>query len=68
MPSPGLLFASFLVSAIGAAYFIYGKRQAKYVALTCGIALCVYPYFVDSWLWLCVIGAALIAAPFIVDF
>ena len=62
------LFFSVLVSAIGAGYFIYGKRQTKFSALLCGFALCVYPYFVDSWLWLCVIGGALMAIPFFVDF
>jgi hypothetical protein len=38
------------------------------VPLIAGMALCVYPYFVDSMLWLCVIGAALLAAPFVIDF
>ena len=56
------------MSAIGAAYFVYGKRQAKFVALFCGIALCIYPYFVDGWLWLCGIGAVLMALPFLIDF
>jgi hypothetical protein len=32
------------------------------------MALCVYPYFVDSVAWLVVIGAALMAAPFLIDF
>lgn len=68
MGSPAQLFASFVISAIGAAYFVYGRRQAKFVPLICGVALCVYPYFVDGWLWLCVIGGALMAAPFLVDF
>jgi len=62
------LFFSLVVSAIGAAYFVYGKRQTKFVPLICGFVLCVYPYFVDSWLWLCAIGGALMAAPFFVDF
>jgi hypothetical protein len=35
---------------------------------TSGVLLCAYPYFVDSVVWLCVIGAALLAAPFVVDF
>jgi hypothetical protein len=28
----------------------------------------VYPYFVDGVVWLLVVGAALMAAPFVVDF
>ena len=57
-----------LTGAIGVGYFMYGKRQTKFVPLLAGMALCVYPYFVDSALWLIVIGAVLLAAPFVIDF
>ena len=57
-----------LTGAIGTGYFMYGKRQTKFAPLLAGMALCVYPYFVDSTRWLIVIGAALMAAPFVVDF
>ena len=57
-----------LTGAIGVGYFIYGKRQTKFAPLVAGMALCVYPYFVDSVLWLVVIGAGLVAAPFFIDF
>lgn len=53
--------------AIGMGYFIYGKRQAKFAPLLAGMMLCVYPYFVQSVLWTVVVGAALIAAPFLID-
>jgi hypothetical protein len=36
--------------------------------MLCGVALCVYPYFIDSLLWLCVVGALLLAAPFVFDY
>ena len=57
-----------LTGAIGVGYFIYGKRQAKFVPLIAGMLLCVYPYFVDSVTWLVILGVALLAAPFLVDF
>jgi hypothetical protein len=57
-----------LTGAIGVGYFMYGKRQTKFVPLLAGMALCVYPYFVDSALWLIVVGAVLLAAPFVIDF
>ena len=57
-----------IAGAIGVGYFIYGKRQAKFTPLLAGILLCVYPYFTDSLLWLSVIGVALAAAPFLIDF
>jgi hypothetical protein len=36
--------------------------------MICGVLLCVYPYFIDSLVWLCVIGAVLLVLPFLVDF
>ncbi len=54
--------------AFGTAYFIYGKRQERFVPLIAGMLLCVYPYFVSSMLWLAIVGIALLAAPFLIDF
>jgi predicted cobalt transporter CbtA len=66
--SPGPLFIGIIAGAFGVAYFMYGKRQAKLVAMISGAALCIYPYFFDSVLWLIVVGVALLAAPFLIDF
>jgi hypothetical protein len=57
-----------LTGAIGMGYFIYGKRQAKFVPLIAGMILCVYPYFVQGVVWLVLIGLAVMAAPFLIDF
>jgi hypothetical protein len=65
--TPATLAIGILTGAIGVAYFIYGKRQTKFAPLLAGMALCVYPYFVDSIVWLVVIGVLLTAAPFAVD-
>jgi hypothetical protein len=54
--------------AVGMGYLVYGRRQAKFVPAIAGILLCVYPYFIDSVLWLSVVGALLVAAPFVIDF
>jgi hypothetical protein len=64
----GTLFIGFVAGAVGMAYIVYGKRQTRLSAVVAGVVLCVYPYFVDSLLWLCVIGAAVVAAPFLIDF
>jgi len=61
------LFVGFLASALGLAYFVYGKRQARFVPLLSGIGLCVYTWFVTSWVWLAVIGIAFAVAPFLID-
>ena len=57
-----------LAGAIGAGYFVYGKRQAKVVPMAAGVLLCIYPYFTDSVLWLSIVGVLLLAAPFLIDF
>jgi hypothetical protein len=62
------LVIGIFTSIVGIAYIAYGKRQTKFVPLISGVALCAYSYFVDGWVWMCVVGALLAAAPFIVDF
>lgn len=61
------LIVGLLASALGAGYFVYGKRQAKIAPMVAGALLCVYPYFVEGTLWLVLIGVALAAAPFVLD-
>ena len=67
MTTAGILIG-ILTGAVGVGYFIYGKRQTKFVPLVSGMLLCVYPYFLSSVTWMVVIGAMLIAAPFFIDF
>lgn len=62
-----MLYFSILTSALGMAYIVYGRRQSKIVPVVAGVVLCFYTYFVDGWLWLCIVGAALALAPFILD-
>ena len=62
------LIVGLLASALGAGYFVYGKRQAKIAPMVAGVLLCVYPYFVDGMLWLVLVGVALAAAPFVLDY
>ena len=63
----GLLIGIF-TGALGVAYIAYGRRQTKFVPLLSGVALCSYSYFVDGWVWLCVVGALLAVAPFVFDY
>ena len=62
------LVVGILSGAFGMAYFIYGRRQSKVVPVVCGVLLCVYPWFTENAYALYGIGAALVAAPFLVDF
>ena len=54
----GLVFSS-----IGLGYFIYGRRQSNTVARYCGIALMVYPYFMDGRYAILIVGVLLMALP-----
>jgi hypothetical protein len=57
-----------ITGAFGVGYIMYGRRQTKFVPLISGVFLCVYPYFIDSLAWVCIVGALLLAAPFVIDF
>jgi len=57
-----------ITGTLGVAYIVYGRRQTKFVPLIAGLSLCMYSYFIDNVVWLCVIGVLLLAAPFVVDF
>lgn len=62
------LFVGLFAGVFGMAYFVYGKRQTKITPMIAGLLLCIYPYFIDSLLWLCVVGVVLLIAPFVIDF
>jgi len=51
-----------VTSSIGVGFFIYGKKQGRLPQLFAGVALMVYPYFVDSVIGLLVTGGAITAA------
>jgi hypothetical protein len=63
-----VLFIGIVTGALGVGYIVYGGRQVKFVPVISGVALCAYSYFIDNWAWLCVIGALLLVAPFLIDF
>jgi hypothetical protein len=62
-----MLYFNIVASALGLAYIVYGRRQAKIVPVIAGVLLCFCTYFIDGWLWLCLVGAALALAPFVLD-
>ena len=57
------LMLGLIFSSIGIGYFIYGRKQANVVARYSGIALMVFPYFIDNKYAVLLIGIALMAAP-----
>jgi hypothetical protein len=62
------LFVGLMAGVFGVAYFVYGKRRTHITAMMSGVMLCIYPYFIDDLLWLCVVGVLLLIAPFVIDF
>jgi hypothetical protein len=59
------LFVGLITGLFGMAYFVYGKKQQQFMPMLAGIALCGYPYFIDT-LWLNIlVGVVLIIVPFI---
>ena len=64
--NPYHLYVQFLFGLVGAGYFMYGKKSGNMFALCCGLALGVFPYFVDTFWIQCLLGLALAAAPFLI--
>ncbi|WP_151779032.1 amino acid transport protein [Acinetobacter bereziniae] len=50
------LFFGLIFSSIGLGYFIYGKKQKMIVPFICGIALMIFPYFIENNLLISAIG------------
>lgn len=62
MPTPASLFASIVFGTIGLAAFLYGKKKPAWSPLITGLALMIYPWFVEQTWLLYTIGCGLCAA------
>ncbi len=51
---------SMLIGSIGFVLFVYGKKQSRVPHMGFGFALCVYPFFITSTLWMSVVGVVLV--------
>nr|WP_246624657.1 hypothetical protein [Oceanobacter mangrovi] len=60
---PVVLLLGVLFSSIGLGYFIYGKKQANLVVRYTGVALMVYPYFIDNVWAVIAVGVGLMLVP-----
>ncbi|NWK74725.1 amino acid transport protein [Acinetobacter cumulans] len=58
-----ILLLGVLFSSIGFGYFLYGKKQQKSVPLICGIALIIYPYFIENISIMLALGLILCVIP-----
>jgi hypothetical protein len=62
---PQSLAVNILLSLMGAAYVVYGKKQAAPVPLICGILLMLETYVVSGVGWQLITGVGLMAVPFL---
>jgi hypothetical protein len=59
------MWLSFLFGTIGMGYLMYGKRQSEFLFMLTGGLLMIYPYFMSNSLAILMVGAALLASPFL---
>ena len=59
------IIVTLIFSAVGFVYFAYGKKQAEFRFMACGMALMIYSYFVSSLAWNIGVGVLLSAAVFL---
>ena len=68
MGSEAVLLWGVVFGSVGLAYFVYGRRQGRYVPLLCGIGLMAFPYFISNTFLLVVAGLALSVVPYFCRF
>ncbi len=60
------LFLGLLLGSAGFGFFLYGKKQKKFITMLIGIVLSILPYFGLNLVVTLLIGVVLCIAPFIV--
>lgn len=65
MGSEAWLLWGVVFGSVGLAYFVYGKKQQRFVPLLCGIALMAFPYFISNTVLLVIVGLLLSAVPYV---
>jgi ABC-type phosphate transport system permease subunit len=61
------LFLSFIVGTFGLAYFVYGKKQKRFIPTLSGIAMMVYPYFVKNLVLSLALALVCLVIPFVIS-
>jgi hypothetical protein len=57
------LLWSVLFGSIGFGYFIYGKKQSHAVTRYTGVAMMIFPYFIQNTTALVIVGFMLLLLP-----
>lgn len=61
----GMLLWSFFIGTIGLGYVMYGKKSPNMIALFSGMAMMIYPYFVENIFISIIVGVILFVLPFV---
>lgn len=64
----GLLVVGLIFSSVGFIFLSYGRKQGRLNLIVFGVALMLYPYFVESTTTSLVLGVALSVLPFLFSF
>jgi hypothetical protein len=62
-----LILWGLLFSSIGFVYFVYGKKRQNLLIRYTGVALILFPYFIQTPAILVLVGIALMALPKIIS-
>lgn len=58
--NPWILFSGIIIGLVGMLMFNYGRKEPDLRAVSAGLVLCIYPYFIGSVVVLWLIFAAVI--------
>lgn len=64
--STAVLIWGIVFGSVGTGFAIYGKRQKAIIPLCIGVALCVFPYFMENVYVPVFVGVVLMAIPYFV--
>ncbi len=58
---PSLMVSGLIISMIGLAIFVYGKKAQNIKGIAVGLVMMIFPMFVHSLVWMWLIGGACVA-------
>jgi len=55
-----------IFGSVGIGYFIYGKKQGKFIPMLTGVGLNIFPYLMSNVYEMVIIGVILTAVPWFI--
>jgi hypothetical protein len=60
------LIFSMIFGSVGIGYFVYGKKQGKFIPLLAGVALNIFPYLMSNVYEMVILGVILTGVPWFI--